>query len=397
MRLWFQVFSLIAIATSIVFLTHASLSLEHTTALPQKKIIEKPIHNFSPPRILFVPSKNGILTHVIQRIGGKIMSSSIPLAKDFHSKLDKADGVVLSYKVMSFFRKEKMYTLPFQRVTPMLDASHITKKNLLVQNIRRMYAEEAWKITPLTFQLPEEMKLFQEKFDHLGGIWVLKKVKHKAQGLKLINTKPTEKELRDYALVQYYIADPLLIGGRKSHLRLYVVLTSLSPLRLYLHREGFMIFSTEEYTLNSTDISSKFSHLTNTFVGQGNQKYSQDPLPKWRLSRFTRFVAASGKDPNRVWGDIVQVLFKAIVSGVPSMRSESLSVIKNAKRAPNEWAQHFEVDFFFPFSFSLSLNNMLLPLLFIFKKKKKKKKGKKKKINFHFLVKRYLYILLIIF
>ncbi len=42
------------------------------------------------------------------------------------------------------------------------------------------------------------------------------------------------------AVAQAYVADPLLVLGRKFHLRVYLVIASLEPLRVHLFREGLV-------------------------------------------------------------------------------------------------------------------------------------------------------------
>ncbi|MDE3153792.1 MAG: PqqD family peptide modification chaperone [Acidobacteriota bacterium] len=48
-------------------------------------------------------------------------------------------------------------------------------------------------------------------------------------------------------LVQEYVADPHLLDGRKYTLRLYVLVASLDPLRVSLHRDGRVMLAAEPY------------------------------------------------------------------------------------------------------------------------------------------------------
>ena len=74
-------------------------------------------------------------------------------------------------------------------------------------------------------------------------------------------------------MVSKYIADPYLINGLKFDLRLYVVITSFEPLRIYLYEEGLVRFASEKYS-DSKD--NKFAYLTNYSVNKKNEKFIQN-------------------------------------------------------------------------------------------------------------------------
>ena len=48
-------------------------------------------------------------------------------------------------------------------------------------------------------------------------------------------------------VVQEYIDKPLLIGGFKNHLRLYALVTSVDPLRVFLYEDGILYMAAEKY------------------------------------------------------------------------------------------------------------------------------------------------------
>eukprot|EP01052_Picozoa_sp_SAG31_P024729 SAG31_NODE_2123_length_6401_cov_4.982069_5_plen_149_part_00 len=56
-------------------------------------------------------------------------------------------------------------------------------------------------------------------------------------------------------VVQRYIPTPLLIGGYKHDLRVYVAVTSVHPLRAFIYEEGLCRFSTTKFDLGNIQVS----------------------------------------------------------------------------------------------------------------------------------------------
>ena len=96
-------------------------------------------------------------------------------------------------------------------------------------------------------------------------------------------------------MVQRYITNPHLIMGYKWDLRIYVLVTNISPLTVFIYEEGLVRFSTRKYSLKGKDISDKYVHLTNSSINkQNHQDYknmSVGPNAKWTLGQLKDYFA----------------------------------------------------------------------------------------------------------
>mmetsp|Transcript_1494 Transcript_1494/g.1997 ORF Transcript_1494/g.1997 Transcript_1494/m.1997 type:complete len:463 (-) Transcript_1494:245-1633(-) len=218
---------------------------------------------------------------------------------------------------------DTMHLEPQQRINHFRNGRELCRKDLLVKNLKRIKRTlqrdgqidqaRAYEFMPLSFVLPREYAMFVEEFKRSGGIWIMKPI-GSAQGRGIFlfsrlseisewrtdprrcffsdkheNERPPEPEAY---IVQRYIENPYLIGGKKFDIRLYVVVTSFSPLVAYLYRGGFARFSHTRYSSDPADIANNFVHLTNVAIQKNAENYDARSGGKMNLKSL-KFLMAS--------------------------------------------------------------------------------------------------------
>ena len=99
------------------------------------------------------------------------------------------------------------------------------------------------------------------------------------KGIFLSNS-PADVVASDHYVVQQYVKKPLLIDDLKFDCRLYVLVLSVDPLRIYLYKEGLARFSTDPYQVPAKkNLGNLFMHLTNYAINAKNKgvfQFNQD-------------------------------------------------------------------------------------------------------------------------
>lgn len=147
---------------------------------------------------------------------------------------------------------------------------------------------------------------------------------------KEMEEKEKLETYKDVYVVSKYIEDPYLIDERKFDIRIYVLVLSFTPLRVYIYRAGFCRFSRTTYNGSKVDHHSSTStyvisfvkealkdmsvHLTNVAVqrrGACEANSSKWPLHSLRLYLMTQI---GWERTNRVFEDIQSVVIRSLLA-----------------------------------------------------------------------------------
>jgi hypothetical protein len=121
----------------------------------------------------------------------------------------------------------------------------------------------------------------------------------------------SEVPIKESCIISKYIANPLLVNGLKFDLRLYVLVTSYDPLRVYIYKEGLTRLAIEQYKIEpgkNSAMSNKYAHLTNYSINKKHEKYQNNEIAekddqghKWSISALSKHLENIGADMNLFW------------------------------------------------------------------------------------------------
>lgn len=239
--------------------------------------------------------------------------------------------------------------LPYQKVNHFPGMSNLARKSKLARNFERMKKlfPDEFDFCPRTWILPFDLHDFQTHFnaDGVSAKTFIVKPDHSCQGRGVFLTRNLSQISRSDVLVaQQYIARPLLIAGKKFDLRIYVLVTSCSPLRVYLFKDGLVRMCTADYvTPNADNMEQRFMHLTNYAVNKHannfelNKDASADGSGSKRSLRWFFAWLKETHDESRVdalWDKIGDICLKSILAVQPLLAQEYRSTFaKNLRKS----------------------------------------------------------------
>jgi len=211
----------------------------------------------------------------------------------------------------------------YQRINHYPRTEELTRKDRLHLNICKMqdkFGKDPFNFLPETYILPDQFSEFAGRFQETPNwLWISKpNASSQGKGIFLIESL-SDAIVTDLHVVSRYISNPFLVDNLKFDLRIYVLVTSYDPLRIYLYEEGLARFASEEYQTAST--RNKFVHLTNYSVNKKNEKfvqnldYRKDNVGhKWSLSALFQRLRSQGVDIELIWMKIYDAVIKSVLS-----------------------------------------------------------------------------------
>ncbi|XP_052777435.1 tubulin polyglutamylase TTLL7-like isoform X2 [Mya arenaria] len=230
----------------------------------------------------------------------------------------------------AFVSTERISDLkPYQRINHFPGMGEVTRKDNLARNMMKMAkaVPEEYNFVPRTWILPSDFNIVQNYMKdlraHKKSKTFIVKPSNGAQGHGISIHRNLDKlPTNEHFIVQEYVEKPLLLDGYKFDLRIYVLVTSCDPLRIFLFNDGLVRMSTEKYLPPSeNNVNHLFMHLTNYSVNKHNEFYekgaSLDAGSKRSIKSFNEYLRRNDYDVPLLWRNISDMIVKTMIVAEP--------------------------------------------------------------------------------
>lgn len=231
-----------------------------------------------------------------------------------------------------------------------------------------------------------------DEYDEFNDFKVQKKLNDKffiykptnsscGRGIKVLPGNAKISRTEEF-IVSCYLDRPLLINQKKFDMRMYVVVTSYNPLRIYFYNEGLARFATEEYSNDPKILKNKFVHLTNFSINKRNIKFvrndnrtgsasrkpgndedemidedpEQESSSKWSLTFLKKYLRKKMTEEGYAFKkdeDIFSACHDAIIKTLIAVEPE---IVKEMDKVGNRQKCCFEV-----YGFDIIFDNQMKP------------------------------------
>eukprot|EP00117_Sycon_ciliatum_P041226 scpid16248/ scgid30201/ Tubulin polyglutamylase ttll6; Tubulin tyrosine ligase-like family member 6 len=214
----------------------------------------------------------------------------------------------------------------YQKVNHFPGMQEICRKDMLAKNMNRlskMFPKD-YNIFPPSWCMPQDYGDFQAFCRTKKNKTFIKKPDAGCQGKGIVVTRnPKDISTKDNCVVQQYLSKPFLIDGFKFDYRIYVLITSCDPLRVFVYKDGLARFCTVKYTdPTQNNVDSVCMHLTNYAINKHSTNFvrDDDSGSKRRITTVDKWFENNGYDIKKIWGDIEDVIIKTLISCHPIIK-----------------------------------------------------------------------------
>jgi len=253
--------------------------------------------------------------------------------------VDDTEDWTLYWTDYSVSLERVMEMKKYQRINHFPGMSEICRKDLLARNMNRLWKQfpKDYAIFPRTWCLPADFGDFQAFCRSKKNKTFILKPDSGSQGKGIFLTKtPKDVKPGEDLICQQYVSKPFLIDGFKFDLRIYVLVTSCDPLRIFLFNDGLGRFTTVQYQEpTNNNLENIYMHLTNYAIQKNSDDFIRDEESgsKRRLSVINKWFVENNYDIKKIWDSIDDVVIKTLISAHPILKHNYRTCFPNHIKA----------------------------------------------------------------
>ena len=181
--------------------------------------------------------------------------------------------------------------------------------SIIIEKIRQFYPS-LYAFYPKAFIIPDQIDLFFEARQIDSFPYIIKPNNGSlGRGITIIQPNQESFSLSDQPSVAQEYVDSFLIDNTKFDLRIYVLVASISPLRIYIYRDGLARFCSEDVTHDSD-----YAKLTNVTFNKSNSNITEMSHISRLISDVFPILESNGVDTKLLWKEIDNIVILSIFS-----------------------------------------------------------------------------------
>jgi hypothetical protein len=208
----------------------------------------------------------------------------------------------------------------------------LCRKVSLSQVLRRAQlrfpnAASLYSFIPATYIFPAEFSAFLRQHSGHDRMYVIKTDNGSlGDGVRFISQDDTVESTADRSVAQEYI-ESMTLDDRKFDFRIYVLISSITPLHIYVYNEGLARFCAQKVTGTGGD--PKLRLCTNTAVNRGHADITSLTQP---LSEVIDRVATERNiDVKTLWNQIDELIVLTILAGYDYLLAAQTRALPSTK------------------------------------------------------------------